>query len=86
MSSIFEIQPIGRFIGQSAAIKRPKVCIARSNFGLTLNSSIYFCREQLLHTLLPRLASLESLKANSYPLLCFGASVLKHLQHSSYIN
>ena len=27
MSSAFEIQPIGRFAGQSAAIKRPKVCL-----------------------------------------------------------
>lgn len=26
MSSAFEIQPVGRFFGQSAAIKRPKVC------------------------------------------------------------
>ena len=25
MSSQFDIQPIGRFVGQSAAIKRPKV-------------------------------------------------------------
>jgi hypothetical protein len=25
MDSHFEIQPIGRFVGQSAAIKRPKV-------------------------------------------------------------
>jgi hypothetical protein len=25
MSNIFDIQPIGRFVGQSAAIKRPKV-------------------------------------------------------------
>lgn len=26
MSNIFDIQPIGRFVGQSAAIKRPRVC------------------------------------------------------------
>lgn len=29
MSIFFEIQPIGRFAGQSAAIKRPKVCSPR---------------------------------------------------------
>jgi len=27
MSNAFEIQPIGRFVGQSAAIKRPRVCL-----------------------------------------------------------
>lgn len=27
MSSKFDIQPIGRFVGQSAAIKRPRVSI-----------------------------------------------------------
>ena len=26
MSNTFDIQPIGRFVGQSAAIKRPRVC------------------------------------------------------------
>jgi hypothetical protein len=28
MSNGFEIQPIGRFVGQSAAIKRPRVCVS----------------------------------------------------------
>jgi hypothetical protein len=27
MSNAFEIQPIGRFVGQSAAIKRPRVSL-----------------------------------------------------------
>lgn len=27
MSNTFDIQPIGRFVGQSAAIKRPRVCL-----------------------------------------------------------
>jgi hypothetical protein len=32
MSSAFDIQPIGRFVGQSAAIKRPKVCSVQYAF------------------------------------------------------
>lgn len=28
MSNNFQIQPVGRFVGQSAPVKRPRVCIS----------------------------------------------------------
>ena len=37
MSSSFEIQPIGRFVEQSAAIKRPRVCFPSLQALLFLN-------------------------------------------------
>ncbi len=37
MSSQFDIQPIGRFVGQSAAIKRPKVS-ARPPFDIKVGA------------------------------------------------